>query len=171
MRVVPDPSLPLGMQTRTEGPVGRRMSTIIVYARAFSVAGGSFHRGFSQGIGTCGCTTTTGIRVADVPESDRARFRENLECRDVSRRSGVGACAIISGTHCNLPGTLGGDSYRTNRQNAAGRRRIGKHSPQRTQRRIPNHPPRSQRSLRGPFSLITDISAPTLLSELRRYQH
>jgi hypothetical protein len=80
VRVMPDPSLPLGMQTRTEGPVGRRKYIIVVYTEHFQWPEDLFIGAFLRELGH--------VVAQRPPESewptsrgDRARFKEKLECR------------------------------------------------------------------------------------------
>jgi hypothetical protein len=80
VKVMPDPSLPLGMQTRTEGSVGRRKYTIVVYREHFQWPEDLFIGAFLRELGHV---------VAERPpetewptsRGDRSRFREKLECR------------------------------------------------------------------------------------------
>ena len=80
VKVMPDPSLPLGMQTRTKGSVGRRKYTIVVYGEHFQWPQDLFIGAFLRELGHV---------VAERPpetewptsRGDRSRFREKLECR------------------------------------------------------------------------------------------
>ncbi len=80
VKVMPDPSLPLGMQTRTEGPIRLRKYTIVVYQEHFQWPEDLFIGAFLRELGHV---------VAERPpekewptsRGDRSRFREKLECR------------------------------------------------------------------------------------------
>jgi len=80
VRVMPDPSLPLGMQTRTEGPVGRRKYTIVVYTEHFEWPEDLFIGAFLRELGH---VVSQRPPESEWPTSrgDRARYKENLECR------------------------------------------------------------------------------------------
>jgi hypothetical protein len=80
VKVMPDPSLPLGMQTRTEGLVSRRKYIIIVYREHFQWPEDLFMGAFLRELGH---VVAERPPEAEWPTSrgDRSRFREKLECR------------------------------------------------------------------------------------------
>jgi hypothetical protein len=80
VKVMPDPSLPLGMQTRTEGSVGRRKYIIVVYREHFQWPQDLFTGAFLRELGHVAAERPP---ETEWPTSrgDRSRFREKLECR------------------------------------------------------------------------------------------
>jgi hypothetical protein len=80
VKVMPDPSLPLGMQTRTEGSVGHRQYIIVVYREHFQWPQDLFIGAFLRELGHVAAERPP---ETEWPTSrgDRSRFREKLECR------------------------------------------------------------------------------------------